>query len=250
MSAFPLSLSRFLSCRAEWGVGAVVLLAVLLAGCGGGGTYTLNEGTLAQRFLPPTRSVNHHPDSLEALTVTTEEDSTVSFELENDYEALWRKWSCTFLNLGAGPNRRGRSYATLWSLELSLASLQPEMGIQGLTGGRAHQLLAERRKEYRETLQIDVFWFESDGNSALAGPGARVTLQVDGEEYRPSTEDYGPLREAFLQNGTGLYRRNTFHFNRMVDGQDILNDVDQVELIVRQTGSGNRVQFQWTWDAA
>jgi hypothetical protein len=244
--AFRISWSAF-----GWGGGGILVLALVIAGCAGGGTYSLDEGALAQRFLPSTRSLDHHPDSLQALSVRTEEDSTLAFEMERDYASLWQKWSSSFQNMGTGRTRRSRTYATLWGWELSLASLQPDMGIQGLSGSRARELLAQRRANYRETLQIDVFWFESEGNSAIAGPGARVTLEVGGQEYRPSEEDYGPLREAFLENAsTGLYRRNTFRFPRIVDDRDILEGADQLSLHVRLTGGGNRVRFRWTWEDA
>ena len=251
MTGLSKPLSAWRSRRmADWRAGAVVLLALLVGGCGGQGTYTLDQGRLAQRYLPTTRSLDHHPDSLQSLAVVTEEDSTISFEMERSYASLWEKWSAAFQSMGAGPSRRGRSYATLWSWELSLASLQPEVGIQGLSGPRARELLAERRAEYQKTLQIDVFWFESEGRSALAGPGARVTLEVGDQEYRPSEEDYGPLREAFLENATtGLYRRNTFHFPRIVDDQDILAGDDQVALLIRLIGGG-KVRFQWDWTEA
>ena len=235
---------------AGWRAGAAVVLALLVGGCGGQGTYTLDQGRLAQRFLPSTRSLDHHPDSLQALSVTTDEDSTITFEMERSYASLWEKWSAAFQSMGAGPSRRGRSYATLWSWELSLASLQPDVGIQGLSGGRAQEILAQRRAEYQKTLQIDVFWFESEGRSTLAGPGARVTLQIGDEEYRPSDEDYGPLREAFLENATtGLYRRNTFQFPRIVDDQDILDGDNEIVLLVRLIGGG-KVRFQWNWEEA
>lgn len=242
--------SRALRRVAGWRVGAVVVLALLIGGCGGQGSYTLDQGRLAQRFLPSTRSLDSHPDSLQALSVTTEEDSTITFEMERSYTSLWEKWSAAYQSMGVGRSRRGRSYATFWGWELSLASLQPEVGIQGLSGARAHELLAQRRAEYQKTLQIDVFWFEAEGSSTIAGPGARVTLQVGDQRYRPSEEDYGPLREAFLENaGTGLYRRNTFHFDRIVDDQDILAGEDQVALLVRFNGGG-KVRFRWTWEGA
>lgn len=245
MSGSPRQFPRIRFRVLIWGVA----LGLGVAGCWSQGAYTLDEGALAQRFLPSTRSLAHSPDSLGDLTVTTEEDSTLSFEMENDYESLWQKWSSSYQNLGAGRSRRSRSYATLWSLELSLASLQPEMGIQGLSGGQAQRLLAQRREEYRESIQIEVFWFEAEGSSILAGPGARVMLQVGDEEYRPAQEDYGPLREAFLEDATtGLYRRNTFLFPRVVDDQDILDGATQLTLLVRHTGRSERFRFRWQWD--
>jgi hypothetical protein len=227
-------------------IGAVLLT---LTGCSTQSGYTIREGDLASRFLPSPRTVAHHPDSLRALTVQVEEDSSVSYELAEGYEALWRKWSSTYQNLGTGRSRRRPlSYATFWSLELSLASLQPEVGVNGLTADRAQEVLRERRQEYQETVQVDVYWFEAEGNSILAGAGTRVRLRIDGTEYKPRKEDYGPLREAFLPGGeTALYRRNTFYFPRVVEGRDILDDTDSVGLMVQARGRAARVLFQWEW---
>lgn len=227
---------------------ALTVIAPIIGGCGGGSTYSYDEGGLAQQFLPTERTVAHHPDSLEALTVSERED-TYQFELENDYEALHRKWSSTYQEFGTGRSQNGRSYATLWSLELSLASLQPEVGITSLTRDRAQKRLRARRQEYRNTIQVEVYWFEAEGDSRLAGPGTRVRLRVGGEKYRPSNEDAGPLREGFLpdRGQTALYRRNTFYFSRIVDGRDILRGAEGVELQVDR-GGGSRVRFAWSWE--
>ena len=225
-------------------------LALLLGGCGGASSYSLNEGDLAQRFLPTERKVDHHPDSLRSLSIR-EDDRRIHFDLAENYESLHRKWSSTYQDLGAGRSRRGRSYATFWSLELSLASLQPEVGVTSLTKERARESLDERRKEYNSTLQFDIYWFESEGNTLLAGPGSQVRLQVDGEKtYRPSEETHGPLRETFLagQTRSALYRRNTFYFSRVVDSTDILKDAQEIELLVDRAGVGSRVRFSWSWD--
>lgn len=226
---------------------SVAAVVFIISGCGGGSTYSYDEGDLAQQFLPTERSVAYHPDSIRALTIREEED-TYQLELEDDYEALHKKWSCTYQALGGGRSRRGRSYATLWSLELSLASLQPEVGITSLTKEQAQKRLRARRQEYRNTIQVEVYWFEAEGESRLAGPGTRVQLQVDGDEYRPTKEDYGPLRDGFLpdRGRAALYRRNTFHFSRIVDSTDILRGTERVELQVDRAG-GARVRFAWSW---
>jgi hypothetical protein len=199
--------------------------------------------------LPTAREVDHHPDSLRGLSVQ-ETERRYQLAVEETYESLHRKWSCTYRDLGPGRSRSGRSYATFWSLELSLASLQPEMGLSSLSKEQARKAIDERRQEYQDLLQFDVYWFESEGNSILAGPGARVQLRIDGEEaYRPSREKHSPLREAFLpgETQTALYRRNTFYFQRVVDGTDILSEANRLELIVDQTGGGSRVRFTWAW---
>lgn len=231
------------------GLGFVVI-ALLLGGCSGGDTYSLDSGDLSQRFMPTEQKVDYHPDSLGALSIKKEEGK-YSFELEDDYESLHRKWSSSYQNLGTSRSRRGRSYATFWSLELSLASLQPEVGITSLSEEQAEKSFRDRREEYATTIQIDVYWFEAEGNSLLAGPGSRVELRVNGERVRPQKEDHGPLREAFLPAATrtALYRRNTFHFARIVDSTDILNDAQGMELIINRSGASSRVRFAWSWEA-
>ncbi len=228
-----------------------VLLGVALGGCGGGSTYSFDQGDLAQRFLPTERSVDHHPDSLESLSIT-KEDGRYVFELENDYEALHRKWSCTYQSLGAGRSRNGRSYATFWSRELSLAALQPEVGISTLSQDQAEKSMKKRREEYGRSIQINVYWFEGEGNSRLAGPGTRANLYVNGKQYRPNKESNGPLRETFLpkEGRAALYRRNTFHFSRVVDSTDILKDAQGMELYIKKSGGASRVRFAWSWENA
>lgn len=225
------------------------LAAPLLIGCGGGDTYSVDEGKIAQRFLPSERTVDHHPDSLKAFSIS-EADGKLQFEVEEDFESLMEKWSSSVQNVGAGRNFRSRTYATFWSLELSLMSLQPEMGVLSLQKERARDILDKRRAEYRKTVHIDVYWFvgrRSDG--IITGPGARTELHVGEDTYRPVQSDHGPLREAFVAGGqTVLYRRNSLYFPRMVDGSDILNDASGMRLRVRETGGGGRHEFAWRWE--
>jgi len=238
--ARPLPLPR-------WIVGAC-LAAVLLVGCSGGDTYTVDEGQLSERFLPVERVVDHHPDSVEALTIT-EADGKIQYQIERDFESLTEKWSSSLQNVGTGRNFRSRTYATFWSLELSLMSLQPERGVLSLQKERARELIAERRKEYFQAIHIDVYWFVGrNSNGIITGPGARTELRVGDNTYRPVQTDYGPLREAFVTGGqTALYRRNSLFFRRTVDGTDILADAAGMKLRVRRTGSGARQEFAWRW---
>lgn len=229
---------------------AVFLLPLLITSCGGGDTYSVNEGQIAERFLPTERDVDHHPDSLQALTIT-EEDEKVQYQLQRNYQSLVEKWSCRFQNVGPGRNFRSRTYATFWSLELSLASLQPEMGIQSIRAERARELIEKRRKEYFDTIQIDVYWFvERRGESGIiSGPSARTELIIGENTYRPLRTDHGPLREAYVSGGnTILYRRNTLHFPRTVDGTDILENASGMQLEVRRTGASSKEQFAWRWE--
>lgn len=228
----------------------LLAVALLTGGCGSGSqTYSVEEGDLAERYLPTTQRLDHHPDSVQALRIT-EEDNQLKYESDRSYESLWRKWSSTYQNIGSGRSRQQPfSYATFWGLELSLASLRAE-GAFSLTKDQARNLVEQRREKNRTTIQIDVVWFASEGRTDLTGPGARVQIVVGDEKYSAKQEDRSPLREAFLDAGrTGLYRRNTFYFPRIVDDEDILSGVDELALEIRQTNARDRVQFRWAWDA-
>jgi hypothetical protein len=222
----------------------------LFAGCLGGETSArLDPGDLAGRFLPSTRQVEYHPDSLRALQIQ-EKDNRLHFKLETGYSTLHRLWSSSYQNLGVGETvQRPLSYATFWSRELVLASLDAEMGVSSLQKERARTLIDKRENEYRDALRFDVYWFEPEGNSLLAAAGTRVELRVGGERYRPARQSHTPLREAFIvgRSGPVLYRRNTFHFPRTVDDADILDEATRVTLTINRTGGGNRVRFAWEW---
>jgi hypothetical protein len=225
---------------------ALGLSLAVLVGCAGGNEWTVEAGDLAERFLPPTRQVDYHPDSLGALAIRRTERQ-IELELSTGYETLHRRWSSSYRNLGVGRTQRRRSYATLWSWELALASLRAE-GLSSLSRDRAEKLFAERRQEYQTQLQIDVYWFESEGNSRIAGPGGRVELAVGDTTYRPVRESAGPIRQTFLlDEGQALYRRNTFYFARAANGADILRGAEDLQLTVYRAGFGSRVRFAWTW---
>lgn len=236
------------SLRRCLGVLVGLLVSLLIVGCGGGSLYSANVGEVADRFLPTERTVSHHPDSLRALTITEGEEK-MQYQVERDYQSLIRKWSSRFQNLGPEDSPRSRTYATFWSLELSLVSLQSEMGVLSLRKEKARELINERRKEYSETIQIDVYWFVGRGRDGIiAGPGASTQLHVRDSLYRPVQTDYGPLREAFVAGGnTVLYRRNSLYFPRMVEGTDILENASGVKLEVSQIGEGSTKEFAWEW---
>lgn len=227
----------------------LLLLPLLLVGCSGGSTYSLDQSRIAERFLPTERTVSHHPDSLGALTIT-EGDDKIQYQLERDFESLVQKWSCRYQSVGTGRPFQSRTFATFWSLELSLVSLQPEMGVLSLQKERARELIEERRQEASETIHIDVYWFvERRGETGIiTGPRARTVLHVQDSTYRPIQTDHGPLREAFVTGGdVVLYRRNTLYFPRTVDDTDILADASGMELMVRRSGAGMKEEFAWQW---
>jgi len=226
----------------------VLLVPLLVGGCSGRGLYSFNEGQVAQRFLPSERTV-HFPDSLRALTIG-EEEGTVQYQLDSDYQSLVEKWSSSYRSVGAGRSRESRTYATFQSLELALVSLQPEMGILGLRKEQAQDLIDKRRERYFDRIRIDVYWFvERRGNGVITGPSARTRLEVGDRTLRPTRTDHGPLREAYVTGGeTELYRQNTLIFPRVVEEVDLLENSEEVRLTVRHTGSSSKQEFTWKWE--
>jgi hypothetical protein len=228
----------------------LVGMVIGISGCGSTNPYSVSEGDIAERYLPGERHVDYPPDSLHGLSIR-ETDERIAFDLDDTYHDLMVRWSSSFRAASARrtPNQP-LTYATLWSLELSLVSLQLEMGIKSLPKEKARELIATRRKEYQDEIQIDVYWFGSPSGSAIAGPGTQVRLRdAQGNNYTPIKRDYGPAREAFLSGGrTVIYRRNTFLFNRRADGRDVLATTDEVSLFISPLGTST-LRFSWSWDS-
>jgi len=229
-------------------VGSLLLGATV--GCGGGNRLASpNVSTVAERVIPNMRRTEAHPDSLRRLSIV-EADDRIRFELADSYQRMHEAWSSKFQFATARRTpRRPLTYATLWSKELSLTALEAEERVSTLPKEKARARIEKARTEYREALQIDVYWFTGPDGSSITGPGARVRLHDgQGNSYEPSRERDGPLRSAFiLGRNSLLYRRNIFHFQRQVDGRDILRDVERLRLTVSPTG-GSMVEFQWSWE--
>lgn len=221
---------------------SILLLSFLVVSCGDS-LYSVNQGEVAQRFIPQEQTV-HHPDSLQDLSITEGEEK-IQYQLAHDYQALIEKWSSTYRRLETERSvEQPQTYATLWSLELALASLQPERGIVSLRKEKAQEFVRERRKSHGETIRIDVFVFTGRGmNGILVGPRARTDLRVGDHTLSPVRGSHGPLRQTFISDGgTELYRRNTLHFPRIVDGTDILAENSGIELTIDRS-----IRFAWTW---
>lgn len=248
------TLAASVAWRATGGLALLLGILVLLAGCARS-AYEANHTNLAQGYLPSERTVPHHPDSLNHLDII-EQDQTFEFELDKSYESLWREWSST-LRAETGRTQRARglefqSFATLWSLDLSLAALEVELGIQGLSKDLARDYIEDRKRNQKEFLQIDVYSYadaEQSSDTWLNTPGRRVTLRDDaGNEYRPDSTETSIPREAHGTGETAIYRRNSFIFNRVdEEGNDILKDVQTLRLRVQVTGNDN-YYFSWSFD--
>lgn len=227
---------------------AGLLLAGAAAGCASSGEtdFTIEREAIATRSLPSTRDTDHHPDSLADLTLS-EENGRLEFELDGSYRDMLLEWS-------AGQQRLGHSYfrthATLWSKELSVASLVPEMGVNTLSKDLAREKIAERIAEYDSLLQIDVYVFSPSqrsmdlGDLGLDGAGQRVYLRdADYNQYDPVRIESDVPLEAFQAGRRALYGRNAVFFDRHTEtGRDLL-DTRELRLYVRPAG----YYFTWTF---
>jgi len=221
----------------------------MLVGCSSSNPYAHEVGKLADRFIPAVRKVDSHPDSLQHLSIVETEDK-LRFDLRRDYQDLHQYWSSRFELSGTGRNvQQPMSYATMWSKELSLAALQADRGITELDKNRALKIIERENQDYRQRLQIDVYWFSQPGETSIFGSGTQVQLRDgQGNIYRPTKKDHSPVRNAYLGGGEqALYRRNILIFERMVDGRDLLSGVQKLTLRLRPTNATTNVHFEWSW---
>ncbi|PEN07968.1 hypothetical protein CRI93_05860 [Longimonas halophila] len=233
---------------------ALITAGVVAGGCQSTGTlHRVSPESIADQFLPREREAEAHPDSVRLLTIV-ERDDRFAFEMEHNYQHLHRLWSSTFnvVSTGRTPTRP-LTYATLWSQELSLASLEAREGISTLTKEVAREQIAEERETYRTTVQIDLYWFSRSGQTlppALLRSNAQLQpMDRPGERYRPKEVHHLPLRDAILSNGDPvLYRRTILVFDRVVDDRDILADANGLQLRILTPGT-TRLEFAWSWPA-
>lgn len=232
-------------------------LLLLLSGCASsGGRFAADETRIAYSYVSSTAKVPSHPDSLEALSIV-EKENRFDIQLDRSYERLMREWSATWVSQSArrtfDARQSYRTFATLWSLDLSLASLVAEEGVDGLSKDLAQKRIAQRRQEHQQVLQIDLYRFVGSppfgrgiNSTLVGGPGSQVSLRDgQGNRYRPDQVEHRPPSEALIAGTRTFYRRNTFYFRRDVDGRDILDGVRELRLYINQSPAG-RYYFTWS----
>jgi hypothetical protein len=229
-------------------------VTLLLAGCaslGGSGEeeedFDVEQADIATSALPSTQNVSHHPDSLAYLQIV-EKDRQIDFQLDGSYADLLKEWTAG--RAGRDGRNYFRTHATLWSKELSLASLVPERGIQTLSKDLAREMIEERTASYDSSLQIDVYVFAPSlqrldlGQLQLGTAGQRVYLRdQDNTRYEPARiTSQAPSNAIYIGRET-LYVRNMIFFERYAeDGSDLL-DAQELRLYVRPDG----YYFTWTF---
>ncbi|NBC85936.1 MAG: hypothetical protein GVY25_07060 [Bacteroidetes bacterium] len=243
MTRFPAALRLLL---------ATAVLLPLLTSCSSSNLDGYDVSDIARFTLPYQRNVPSHPDSLRFVRVV-EEDQTVGVATERSFESLARDWSVSRRDIGPATEALPVvDYATFWGMDLSLLSLEVEMGISALSKDRALELVEKRKNDVRSEIQIDVYWFERPTANTVPGPNAKGEIRVDdGTRYRATRSEYGPIRDSFLPDGSRvLYRRCTFYFDRIQDDKDILAGSETLRLDVRRFADPIEDTFIWSWEEA
>lgn len=229
---------------------AVLLLVPVVAGCGSTSPFASYDPADIARFsLPFDRDLPAHPDSIKQVRIV-EKDQTLKIVPEDSYQETVRNWSSQRRNeIERRRQRRANDYATFWGLDPSLVSLQVETGVSGLTKDRARALIEQRKKEVRNEIQIDVYWFS---DPAAATSAMTAYLRTDDDSRYPSTRrEVSPLRDGFLPGGqTVLYRRISYFFARERDGKDILEGTTSIELEINRIATVSDDSFSWNWEDA
>ena len=235
-----------------WGYGLVGVLGIVLlvSGCSPKGTYEARHTDVAQSHLPSEQEMPHHPDTLKQVAIVEGEDA-YEFELDEGYESIWRTWSVRRSGPGIRAPRDRREhqwFATFWSLDLSIASLQREVGLNELSKDLARDHIDERRAEYDEVLQIDVYSYTDASRvveTRLDRPGQDLVLHDDaGNEYAPDRLETTIPSEVFHPERQVVYRRTTLYFERDADDRDLLEDVQSLRLSVQPS---DRRDFHFRW---
>ncbi len=225
---------------------AVILaIPVVLMGCSilGGERTQMGMSDLYNLYLPMVREIPH-PDS-----------STIGAD-EGLYDARLR-WSVNHNRRMGNRNYAPggfTSFATLLTSDLVDHSLGREI-IGDLSPDLQERLREEQRERVDGSIVFDVHLFVPAvpgydlAETSLRGAGAWVTLDVgDGERY-PASNVVSDITDQFQMgpaNPPVYYRNNQVYFPRMVDGEDILQDVEEIKLIVRiSRGSPTELWFTW-----
>ena len=235
--------------------GIAVLAIVLPIGCGHA-VYDARHTDISQVHLPTERSIPYHPDSLVHVRIV-EEDNGYDMALDEDFSSLWRAWSAQrHFRGGQLPEYSGsvyQSFATLWSLDLSLAFLDRGQGIGGLTKDLAKQQIDAQIEHHSNHIRIDVYRYgdaRSPSSTWTDRPGRTIVLRdAEGNEYEPvETQSTIPERIPGVRSSSEVvYRRTKLVFERVYEGRDLLNDTQQLRLVIQgETARRSDMQF-YSW---
>lgn len=235
----------------------------LLAGCAALQGSVSNEVDVAAHFLPTTRSVASF-DSLQHVSVVSNDDGRLKLESDRAFGDLWVDWSARHRQT-QGPElyetRRFSSFATLWGREFRLASLNRRTPLDAYPPDQARATIHQEVDSlHQDAIRIDVYLYvpervsEAFQYTSIRHMGARVFLRIN-----DGTQDYSAKRietsivRYTTRSGEGVfYRRNTLIFARQPeDNIDILADAQRLTLYVRSVSFPRaRLQFSWEQDVS
>lgn len=224
-----------------------------------GGCSSTYRGIDPGDVSPPFSRDTFHPDSVVHLDLSYENDG-VDFNMDRSLRSLTSYWSSGYRDKYGGryfETADYRTYATFRSLELSIAKLH-ELGVEDLSRDLAEEMVAKRKQEYANYIVFDVHVFipeaypDAYAKTSLGEPGNRITLEDEqGRVYQPETiEVHMPRRfhSNMMDTPGAFYRLNTVYFKREIDGRDILENIDRMELWMRTAQPYAGLFFTWNFE--
>lgn len=231
-------------------VSLLLMGGLSFSGCASS-SETQYEPYAGTRVLPSTRTILS-PDSLVDIRLVNRSDS-VHVSLKKDFSTITQKWSTQLQRSSYDQLLRPseyNSYATLRSLEYSLASLQRTQRINSLSTERARKGLDDVLSTYAETVSFDVHLYvnatQVGGPYALLRQSVGAELIINGDRQYASVEsEKGDV--AVLRKGgeTVFHYPITVSFPRTDGDQDILAHATRVELSLRPFHQTGTVDFRW-----
>ena len=236
---------------------ASVLVLLVGAGCGPV-VYTATD--IATRFLSVPATVAP-PDTLRNVHLHERDDGRLAFQSDQSFGELRMHWSSGYrADRGVDILEAGNfsTFATLWSRELRLASMNSRTSIGAYEPGEAKEAIArEVDAPHNETVQIDVHVYIDRGvRSSYGATNLRSArweiflLTSDGTRHPPENVEAGIARRLSWSDDTRAhYRPNILTFERRPDDEtDLLAEPDSLELHIRDSVQSLDVMFGWRFE--
>lgn len=255
-----------------------LMFGLFLSACAGSGESRNGLAFLdvAKSGLPGVRTLPHHPDSLMHLSLGVEGSDTI-LTVGRQWSPLeaWKQWS-TGGAFEGGPiassvrSSPGRisSFATLQSLELTLASLAQQ--VDSTTALSEGDALRKRLKAHRDHVRIDYCRFDIrqdlghpfekqidehgykvllENNAGQRRVAERIELRRRGTAVRSYRTEYMPFTsrpDQLSENDPEAhYRCYAMYFKREVDGVDILDGFTKLTFWPRHSPKRDSY-YTWT----
>jgi hypothetical protein len=226
--------------------------ALLLAGCGSSESAFTDEEAISYRFLPQTQRVGH-PDSMRYVQLRDSGDR--AFTADTSLRALQTLWSAgaqCFTTRCAFRPEPFQTYATLRSKDYVVLRLNREWALTSISADSARSKIREAlNADYQPYVAFDLYLFGRNETLTRLRDLRPYTITLkdgQGNRYEPTRVQNPPPTAgvAFRDQQYARYNVNTVYFDRVVDGRDILEEADRLQLTVR-TQYG-QMEFDWRID--